>query len=127
MELYKGIDKNVEQLLDMVFAPIYSKICMTAIEMDIFTLLVEPQTAETLAEKQGWHAINAELFLNAAAGLGERTWLIPQYTGSRQTFSTRQAQKAEDRVQFMAGNYLTDDIGSHYDIVLAIGTLNFAK
>ena len=49
MELYKGIDKNVEQLLDMVFAPIYSKICMTAIEMDIFTLLVEPQTAETLA------------------------------------------------------------------------------
>jgi len=36
-------------------------------------------------------------------------------------------QKAEERVQFMGGNYLTDTIGSDYDIVLAIGTLNFAK
>lgn len=36
-------------------------------------------------------------------------------------------EKANDRVQFMGGNYLSDDIGSHYDIVMAFGTLNFVK
>lgn len=248
MELYKGIDYDVQQLLDMVFAPMYSKICMTAIEMDIFSLLVKPQTAEILAEKQNWHAINTELFLNAVASLGflekEKDLyrntpvsdrhlvrgkpdfigdhileygLVSRYEGIDLSEMVRNGpvkeaemppsnvpfkemadmmrkmqmggrsmevvdmlrglpefvnakrildlgcgtgiigisavlanptmfgilydvpdmkeavqesirmQKAEDRVQFMAGNFLTDDIGSHYDIVLAIGTLNFAK
>ncbi len=36
-------------------------------------------------------------------------------------------QNAETRVQFMGGDYLKDNIGSGYDLVLAIGTLNFAK
>jgi hypothetical protein len=37
------------------------------------------------------------------------------------------AQEVEDRVRFMGGDFLADDIGSGYDIVLVVGTLNFAK
>ncbi|QOR34851.1 hypothetical protein IMX26_15525 [Clostridium sp. 'deep sea'] len=33
----------------------------------------------------------------------------------------------EDRYSTISGDYLNDDIGSRYDFVLAIGTLNFAK
>lgn len=248
MELYKGIDYDTQQLLDLVFAPMYSKICMTSIEMDIFTLLAEPQTAKTLAEKQNWHAINTELFLNAVTSLGllekerglyrnapvaDRNLVrgkpdfigdhvyeyglvsryedadlaemvrhgpanetpmplanvsfkdmadmmrrmqmggrsvevvdmlrgLPEFEKAKKMLDlgcgagmigiaavqanpamrgilydvpdmedavrdSIRIQKAEDRVQFMAGNYLTDDIGSHYDMVMAVGTLNFAK
>ncbi len=248
MELYNGIDHDVQQVLDMVYAPMYSKICTTAMEMDVFTLLAEPQTATALAEKQNWHAGNTELFLDAVASLGllrkeqgtyrnapvaDRyllrgkadfigDYVVAFYNASRndgadlakmvrcgpanetpatmanvsftdmadmmrkmqmggrsveaveilrglsefesakkildlgcgagligiaavQAHPTMQGvlfdvpdmgdavresirqRKAEDRVRFMGGNYLTDDIGSGYDIVLAIGTLNFAK
>lgn len=70
MEFYKGINCVVQQLLDMVCAPMYSKICMTSIEMDVFTLLTKPQTAETLAANQNWHTINTGLFLDTIASLG---------------------------------------------------------
>jgi predicted O-methyltransferase YrrM len=226
----------------------YSKICITAIEMDIFSLLAKPQTAGVLAEKQGWNAINTELFLDAVASLEfikkdagvysnttlaekylvhgkpdfigkyvvERYRLsinegvdlakmvrcgpanetpitmanvsftdmadmmrkmqvggrsvevvdmlrsLPEYGNAKKMLDlgcgagiigiaavqahptmycilydvpdmgdavkeSIHMQKAEERVQFMGGNYLTDNIGSDYDIVLAIGTLNFAK
>ena len=63
MERYKNLGHDVQRILNIVIAPMYSKICITAIEMDIFSLLVKPQTAVALAEKQGWHATNTELFL----------------------------------------------------------------
>lgn len=37
------------------------------------------------------------------------------------------ANNMADRVTAMAGDYLTNDIGSGYDIILAFATLNFAK
>lgn len=247
MELYKGINHDAQKLLDLVFAPMYSKICIAAIEMDIFTLLVTPQTADMMAEKQNWHPFNTGLFLDAVASLGlldkekgiyfntpvaekllvrgqpdfigdhlaeygrvsryddadlvemVRSGLandtippvnvsfqdmadmmrkmqmggrakevvdmlrgLPEYENANKLLDlgcgtgiigiaavqahpvmngvlydvpdmgdavrdSIHLQKAEDRVQFMGGNYLIDDIGSHYDIVLAVGTLNFAK
>ena len=33
----------------------------------------------------------------------------------------------EERVNAMGGDYLSSDIGSDYDIILAFATLNFAK
>jgi predicted O-methyltransferase YrrM len=248
LELYKSLSHNVQRILDIVIAPMYSKICITAIEMDIFSLLAKAQTAGALAEKQGWHALNTELFLDAVASLefvkkedgvyintalankylvrgkpdfigkyvvelyrsrrsegvdlakivrngpGNETPItmanvsftdmadmmrnmqaggrsvevvdmlrsLPEYRNAKkmldlgcgagiigiaavQEHPTMHAilydvpdmgdavgesirmQKAAERVQFMGGNYLTDNIGSDYDIVLAIGTLNFAK
>ena len=248
MDSYTIIDPDAQRLVDMAIAPMYSKICMAAIEMGIFSLLVKPQTADALAEKQGWHASNTEMYLDAVASLefvkkeagvysntpladkylvhgkpdfiGE--YIVEYYRSSRnegvdlakmvrsgpanetpttmanvsfsdmadmmrkmqaggrsaevvamlrglpeygnakkmldlgcgagiigiaavQAHPTMQGilydmpdmgdavkenirmQKAEERLQFMGGNYLTDTIGSGYDIALAIGTLNFAK
>ena len=248
MKRYESIGHDVQRVLNIVTAPMYGKICITALEMDIFTLLAEPQTATALAEKQGWHAGNTELFLNAVASLefvrkeagvysntavadkylvrgkpdfigeyvvafyhasrneavdlakmvrsgpanetpitmanvsftdmadmmramqigGRSTEVVemlrslPEYDTAKKMLDlgcgagiigiaavqahptmhgvlydvpdlgdavkeSIRVQKAEERVQFMGGNYLTDTIGSGYDIVLAIGTLNFAK
>lgn len=33
----------------------------------------------------------------------------------------------EERFSTISGDYINDDIGAEYDLVLAIGTLNFAK
>lgn len=248
MELYKSLDHDVQRMLDIAIAPIYSKICITAIEMDIFSLLSKPQTADALAKKQGWHTFNTELLLNAVTSLefikkedgvysntevankylvrGKPDFIgecvvefyrasrsegidlakmvrsgpanetpitmsnvsftdiacimrkmqiggrsvevvemlqnLPEYSNAKKLLDlgcgagiigiaavqahptmhgilfdvpdmgdaikeSIRMQKAEERVQFMSGNYLTDNIGSDYDIVLAIGTLNFAK
>jgi len=248
LKFYNGIGDDVQRVLDMVHAPMYSKIGITAMEMDIFSLLAVPQTAETLAGTQSWHTGNTALFLDAVASLGllakesgiysntavadkylvrgkpdfigdyvaafYRAGLnegldlanmvrkgpaneapvtmenvsfeamaemmrrmqaggrateaieilrgLPEFEGAKklldlgcgagiigiaavQEHPTMQGilfdmpqmenavrsnihmQKAEERVRFMGGNYLADDIGTGYDIVLAIGTLNFAK
>jgi hypothetical protein len=248
LELYKSLSHDVQRILDIVIAPMYSKICITAIEMDIFSLLAKAQTAGALAEKQGWHALNTELFLDAVASLefvkkeagvysntalankylvrGKPDFIgkylvelyrsrrsegvdlekmvrsgpanetpitmdnvsftdmadmmrkmqlggrslevvdmlrsLPEYGNAKKMLDlgcgagiigiaaiqahptmhgilydvpdmgdavkeSIRMQKAEARVQFMGGNYLTDNLGSDYDIMLAIGTLNFAK
>ena len=248
MDFYHGISCDVQQLIHLVSAPMYSKICMTAIEMDIFTFLAQPQSASVLAEKQNWHIGNTELFLDAVTSLGilakeqgvycnmpvadkhlvrgkpdfigdyvvefyrasryddadladmvrngpehqtpvtmtnvsftemaemmrrmqaggrstegvDILCSLPEYKDAEKildlgcgtgmigiaavqahptmtgilydvpamgeaVWESIRLQNAKDRVQFMAGNYLTDDIGAGYDIVLAVGTLNFAK
>lgn len=247
MAFYNGVNQDTQSLLSMINGPMYSKICIAAIELDVFSLLATPQTAEVLAEKQNWHAGNTELFLNAVASLGllekksgvyrngtvadknlvrgkpdfigdyiveyylasryddanlpemvrngppeeismpigdmaytdiadkmrsmqlggrsveivEILRSIPEYEGAKKLLdlgcgtgiigiSAVQAHgtmhgvlydmpnmgdaiqesirllQAQCQAQFMGGNYLTDAIGSAYDIVLAVGTLNFA-
>jgi len=69
MKQYAGIEKDAQYLVDMMYAPMYTKICMRAIEMDIFSHLTEDISAEDLAKKLEWHAVNTGLFLDALAGM----------------------------------------------------------
>jgi len=67
--MYSGIDKNAQYLVDLMFAPIYQKICFTAIKLNIFSLLQNPISYQTLANNQGWHSENTSHFLNVLVGM----------------------------------------------------------
>lgn len=67
--LYMGIDREGQYLVDMLYAPAYTKLCLTAAEMDVFSKLTAPKTARELAAEMGWHEQNTGLFLEALASI----------------------------------------------------------
>jgi len=84
MKQYAGIEKDAQYLVDMIYSPMYTKLCMCAIEMDIFPHLAEAVSAEELAKKLEWHTINTGLFLDALAGIN----LLSKTDGVYQNTST---------------------------------------
>ena len=84
MKQYAGIEKDAQYLVDMIYSPMYTKLCMCAIEMDIFSHLAEAISAEELAKKLEWHTINTGLFLDALAGMN----LLTKTDGVYQNTST---------------------------------------
>lgn len=68
--MFEGIDQDGQKLVDLLYAPAYTKLCLTAIEMDVFSHFATPKTAAELAEEMGWHAENTGHFLDALAGMG---------------------------------------------------------
>lgn len=195
MNTYFGISSEAQKLVDMIYAPMYSKLCMTAIEMDIFSHLRTFTAAKELAESLGWHAVNTGLFRSGPESaeeqqssnelFGDTAQMMAQMMRSMQMggraaeivavmrslpefesagklldlgcgtgmlgISIVQAHPSmkgviydtpimesaisesicmsgtDDRVSALIGNYLTDEIGSGYDMILAAATLNFAK
>lgn len=67
--MYSGIDKDAQYLVDMIFAPLYQKICFTALKMNLFSYLQKPFSAEELAKAQGWHSENTAHFLDVLTGM----------------------------------------------------------
>ena len=70
MLMYEGIEPDAQFLVDLMYAPAYTRICITAIELDVFSKLAEAKTAAELAEPLGWHVNNTGFFLDALTGLG---------------------------------------------------------
>lgn len=66
---YAGVDRDAEYLVNMMFAPMYTKICFAAIELDVFSALMQATSAAELAQARGWHAVNTGFFLDALAGM----------------------------------------------------------
>ena len=61
---------RIDQLFDLRFSSTKANIMMTAIELDLFSKLINPMTAQELADAVGLHPENTELFLNALTAVG---------------------------------------------------------
>ena len=64
------VDKEVQGLLDMIYAPMYTKILFAAIELDVFSELEDAKSADVVAEKLNFHPENTRHFLDALTGMG---------------------------------------------------------
>ena len=62
-----GVFKQMSQL---VYLPIYHKLFRGALELDIFSRLNTPVTAEELAKKEGWNKENTAFLLGALGSIG---------------------------------------------------------
>ncbi len=51
MEPYSHVDSNVKKLLDMIYAPMYTKTLFAAIELELFSELEEGKLFSEVAEK----------------------------------------------------------------------------
>ena len=102
MKEYLGIEKDAQYLVDMIYAPMYTKLCMHAIEMDIFSSLTESISAEELASKLEWHAVNTGLFLDALAGMK----LLKKTDGLYQNTSTANKYLVRSSNYYMGGYML---------------------
>lgn len=69
MTVYEGLDRDGRYLVDMLYAPACTKLCLTAIQIDVFSQLAAPRTAADLAAGMGWHAENTGLFLDTLAAI----------------------------------------------------------
>lgn len=59
-----------EQLVQLPFLNLYSNVVNSAMELDVFSHLSRPITAEELAKEQGWHAGNTDYLLSALVSVG---------------------------------------------------------
>lgn len=59
-----------EQLTRLPYLNLYARVLGAAMELDVFSHLSEPVTAQTLAEKQGWHQANTDYLLSALVSVG---------------------------------------------------------
>lgn len=64
------IEVSSEELYMILYAPIKSKLLMTAIELKVFNLLSEPKSAVEVAEAIEGHPQNTMLFLNGLTNCG---------------------------------------------------------
>ena len=67
------INKSVsvwEQLVQLPFLNLYSRLLNAAMELDVFSQLCQPVTAEALAVHMGWHKANTEYLLSALVSIG---------------------------------------------------------
>lgn len=102
MNTYFGISNEAQKLVDMIYAPMYSKLCMTAIEMDIFSHLRTFTVAKELAESLGWHEVNTGLFLNVLTGIG----LLEKENGAYKNTAVSEKYLVRGEVNY-AGDHLT--------------------
>lgn len=66
---YSYLDPSVTKLLDMIYAPMYTKTLFTAIELELFAELKEGKLFTEVAEKLMLHPENTRLLLNALTGM----------------------------------------------------------
>ncbi len=59
-----------EQLAQLAYLPIYFKLLRGAMELNVFSHLTVPVTAEHLARDLGWHEANTRMLLDALFSLG---------------------------------------------------------
>ncbi|WP_291353146.1 methyltransferase [Desulfosporosinus sp.] len=64
------IDKDVKILLDMIYAPMYTKILLAAIELDLFSELEENKTYNDVAVRLGLHPKNTSYLLDSLTAMG---------------------------------------------------------
>ncbi len=67
MDNFPKPHEDYQQLLDMVFEPVRTKLLLTAIELKVFNHLHKPETADSLACKLGTHPENTMYFLDGLA------------------------------------------------------------
>ena len=68
-----AINKSVsvwEQLVQLPFLNLYSRLLNAAMELDVFSQLCQPVTAKALAVQMGWHEANTEYLLSALVSIG---------------------------------------------------------
>ena len=70
MKELPGTNLNISAFYALPFEALKWEILKTAIELDVFTQLSEPSTAEVVAAKLSTHAANTEYLLNALVALG---------------------------------------------------------
>ena len=59
-----------KQLAQLSFLPIYYKLIRGAMELDVFSHLTEPVTAQTLAQEMNWNSPNTKTLLDSLYSLG---------------------------------------------------------
>ncbi len=59
-----------EQLTQLAFLPIYHRLVRAAMELDVFSNLSAPVSAEDLAARKGWNAANTKVLLDSLFSLG---------------------------------------------------------
>ena len=104
--MYQGIDKDGHYLVDMIYAPAYTKLCMAALDMDIFSQLQEPKTASKLAEQMDWHTENTGYFLDALVGI----LLLTKEDGCYKNTAISNKYLVPDKERFM-GDFMQMYVG----------------
>lgn len=63
------VDSNLKKLLEMIYAPMYTKILFAAIELDVFSELKEEKTHIKVAKDLKLHVDNTRYLLDALVGM----------------------------------------------------------
>ncbi|MEA5085128.1 MAG: methyltransferase [Lachnospiraceae bacterium] len=63
------VDVSVKKLLDMIYAPMYTKTLFTAMELELFSELEEGKLFTEVAERLMLHPENTRLLLNVLTGM----------------------------------------------------------
>ncbi len=59
-----------KQLTQLAYLPVYSKLVSGAMELDVFSHLTQPVSAESLASENGWNPGNTKMLLNGLYSIG---------------------------------------------------------
>lgn len=139
----------IEKLAEYSYLKMYSQTLIAALNLDFFSNLKEFRTSSQIAEIMDLHKDNTEYFLNALYSLnfildlGCGAGLLGlSIVKSREDINATlfdmppmenlikeciSENELTQRAKIKLGDYMNDDIGSDYDLVIAINTLNFAK
>ncbi|GAA0738857.1 class I SAM-dependent methyltransferase [Clostridium oceanicum] len=69
MNQFPKVDKGLEKLSEMIYAPMYTKILFAGIELDIFSQLEELKTYKEISEKLELHSSNTRYLLDALTSI----------------------------------------------------------
>lgn len=61
---------TLKQIAQLAYLPIYHELMSGALELDVFSRLDQPISAEDLAAKEGWNKANTEYLLDALYSIG---------------------------------------------------------
>lgn len=99
------IDVSSEELYRILYAPIKSKLMITAIELKVFNLLSEPKSAVEVAKAIEGHPQNTMLFLNGLTTCG----LLTKDDGFYQNSPIAQAFLAEGSPTYLGDGFISQD------------------
>ncbi len=91
------------QLVQLPYLNLYSKLVNAALELDVFSYLSEPETVENLAVKLGWNTTNTGYFLGALSALG----FVTQAGGKFQNTEEAMRYLVKGSPEYLGGFILT--------------------
>lgn len=64
------MNETLRKTLDLLYQPMYARLLLAGLELDIFSRLKEATSAEEFAQKRGWHENNTKIMLDALVAIG---------------------------------------------------------
>ncbi len=82
-------------MAQLAYLPFYHKLLSGAMELDVFSQLTAPKTAEELAEQEGWNIANTGYLLGALSSIGFIKFEDSKYVNTAETTNYLSADSPE--------------------------------